>query len=389
MDSSTHTHTMNLSPIPPHIFIQNEATWQKHLPKLQAEPALAIDLESNSMYVYREQICLIQISTPTQDFIIDPLTEPLDLRPLGEIIADTAVQKIFHAGEYDMILMQREHSWQMHNLFDTMWAARVLGYKRIGLANMLKDLFALELDKRYQRANWGQRPLSPDQLDYAQRDTHYLFNLRDMLTEELKAAGRWVEAQEIMAEHTAPDTPDLTFSPDDFWSIHGVRDLTRRQQAILKELAIYRNEEAHQRDMPLFKIIGNKTLLAIAKEQTRHLSQLQGLKGMSRGQIGRYGRGLIAAVRKGLKAPYPAYRKRNPRPSDDILNRYETLHQWRKNRGLERGVESDVIMSREAMWRIAREYPQTLTQMADLAVFGPWRLNAYAQDILDALATES
>ena len=112
------------------------------------------------------------------------------------------VEKVFHAAEYDLTLLKRQFDWQLHNLFDTMWAARILGYKRYGLASMLETVYDIKLDKRYQKSNWCKRPLSPEQLVYAQLDTHHLLQLRDHLEKELSAAERMTEASETFAEQT-------------------------------------------------------------------------------------------------------------------------------------------------------------------------------------------
>ncbi|MCA9875056.1 MAG: ribonuclease D, partial [Anaerolineales bacterium] len=159
-----------LVPLPPHHLITTQTDWQDCLAALKQEPRIAIDLEANSMYAYRERVCLIQISIPSQDYIIDPVAK-VDLSGLGELLADTAVEKVFHAAEYDLILLKREYEWELNNLFDTMWAARILGYKQYGLASLLKKIFDLKLDKQYQKSNWCRRPLSPAQLTYAQLDT--------------------------------------------------------------------------------------------------------------------------------------------------------------------------------------------------------------------------
>ena len=136
--------------LPPHKLITTQSDWQLCLEKLHAEPRLAIDLEANSMYAYREEVCLIQITIPGQDYIIDPLGVR-DVTGLGEIIQDPQVEKVFHAAEYDMILLKRQFDWQLHNLFDTMWAARILGYERYGLASMIETVYGIELDKNNKK----------------------------------------------------------------------------------------------------------------------------------------------------------------------------------------------------------------------------------------------
>lgn len=372
--------------LPSYQLITTASVWRNCLSQLQAEPRLALDLEANSMYAYREQVCLIQISIPDQDFILDPL-QNLDLEGLGEIIQNPAVEKIFHASEYDLTLLKRQYDWQLFNLFDTMWAARILGYQQFGLASILEQLFDVQLNKRYQRSNWCKRPLSPAQLNYAQLDTHYLISLRDQLAAALVEQGRSDEAQATFEQQTHISLSDNSFDPDSFWSITGAYDLTRQQQAVLKALHIFRDQEARRRDQPLFKIFGDKTLLEVALATPNHLSDLRPIRGMSSGQIRRYGKQLLQWVEKGQKAQPPAYPKRNKRPSDHILIRYEKLHTWRKLRARKRGVESDVIVSRDALNAIANADPLTLADLEQITELSDWHRQTYGEEILKVLQT--
>lgn len=336
------------------------------------------------MYAYRERVCLIQISSPAHDYIIDPLAE-IDLAPLGDLLANPAIEKIFHAAEYDLTLLKREFDWPVNNLFDTMWAARILGYERYGLANMLETVFAVQLDKKYQKSNWCKRPLRDAQLNYAQHDTHFLLALRQYLYDELAANGHLEEAAETFAmqTHIAPGNND--FTPDSFWAINGVRELTKEQQAVLCQLNIYRNEEAQKRDQPLFKVLGDKTLVEIALRMPTNLQDLSQVYGMSNGQVRRYGKEILQAIETGKKTAPAPKPKREIRPSDDTLNRYEKLRIWRKERAQARGVESDVIISRDAMWAIAHKNPKTTKQLANLTEIGPWRRQTYGSEIIHLL----
>ncbi|MEM7112182.1 MAG: HRDC domain-containing protein [Chloroflexota bacterium] len=372
--------------LPAYHFITTADAWEQCLHALKQETRLAIDLEANSMFAYREQVCLIQISTATHDYIIDP-TEVLDLTGLDEILADQTVEKVFHAAEYDLILLKREYDWELNNLFDTMWAGRILGYKRYGLASMLEALYEIKLDKRYQKSNWCKRPLDAAQLKYAQLDTHYLLQLRDDLGKQLEAANCCDEAKETFRQQTRVKIADQTFDPNSFWSIHGARDLTRRQQAVLKELHIYRDKAARSRNQPLFKIFGDRTLLETARRMPQNEDQLQTIYGMSPRQIRRHGRRLIRAVKTGKNASYPTYPKRGKRHPEDVMNRYEKLHNWRKKQAQKRGVESDVILSRQALWAIAKANPQNVDELGNIEIIGEWRCRTYGDAILKLIGS--
>lgn len=333
------------------------------------------------MFAYRESVCLIQVSTPSQDFIVDP-EAGLDLHELGEIFADPSVEKIFHAAEYDLILMKRQYDWDVNNLFDTMWAARILGYERFGLANILEQLFGVRLDKRFQKSNWCQRPLLPEQLAYACYDTHFLFQLRDRLAAELEAEGRLEESAEIFSDNTRVKISDNGFDPDSFWSINGVHKLARQEQAIVRALSIYRDREAKRRDQPLFKIFSNRTMLEIAQQFPQTLDELADVHGMSRGQLRRYGRRLLEVVSQAGRAKPPAIPPRAKRLPDDVLSRYDKLQTWRKLSARARGVESDVIISRDALWEIAKSNPQSIEELKQLKFVGEWRCKTYGPEIL-------
>jgi ribonuclease D len=371
-------------PLPPYQLIATPEQWQTCLQQLRQEPRLGLDLEANSLYVYHETVCLIQISTPQQDYIIDPLNLP-DLSGLGQIVADPAVEKVFHAAEYDLILMKRHYGWELNNLFDTMWAVRVLGHQQMGLAKLLQSYFQVSQNKKHQRANWCARPLTRDQLAYAQIDSHFLLRLRDQLYGELQQMNRLAEAQEIFVEHTRVKAPPIVFDPDSFWQINGVRDLLPRQQAVLRELHLFRHEEAERRNHPLYRIISDRTALELAQLLPESLEDLAQVYGMSPGQIGRYGRKLLHLIREGKKAEPPRPPRRNDRPPDDVMARFDQLHLWRKERAIKRGVESDVVLSKEALWALAQARPRTWEDLAQINEIGPVRRQLYGEELLQLL----
>lgn len=370
--------------LPRYELVRTRQAWRRCLQRLRGEARIAVDLEANSMYAYREQICLVQVSIPKQDYIIDPLGD-FELEPFGELIEDAAIEKVFHAAEYDLMLMKREFGWQLNNLFDTQWAARILGVEKVGLANVLRDVFGVTLNKRFQRANWCRRPLSGEQLAYAQADTHYLLRLREHFAEALQEAGRWEEAQEIFDDQQRVVLPDLSFDADDFWNISGANRLSPQGKAVLKALNIYRDAEARHRDLPHFKVLQDRTLLELAQKKPENKEDLSRIHGMSKGQVRRYGDNLLRLIAENRQNPPPRRPRRQERPPEEIVNRYEQLHTWRKERGMARGVESDVIVSRETLWELAYANPHTLAELREIDSLGPWRREAYGEEIVRVL----
>ena len=162
---------------------------------LEQQRRIGVDTESNSLHAYRERVCLIQFSTAGTDYILDPLAFD-DLNPLAQIFSDVQLEKIFHASEYDIICLRRDFGFTFSNIFDTMQAGRIPGRKLAGLDHLLEEKFGVKVNKRFQKADWGVRPLSHDLLLYARLDTHYLIPLRDLLQAELEQKGLWQLAQE-------------------------------------------------------------------------------------------------------------------------------------------------------------------------------------------------
>lgn len=363
--------------------VETDAELAQLAAALALEPALAVDTESNSLFVYRERVCLIQFSTPREDIIVDPL-RLTDLEPLGPLFANPAQQKIFHAAEYDLLGLRRDFGFEFTNLFDTMVAARTLGWPQAGLAPLLEAHFGVKINKKHQRANWGKRPLTAEMLAYARLDTHYLFALRDLLARELAAAGRSAEAQEECDRLARLRVPVSPPDPDAFWRITGARDLTPQQAGILRELHAYREQQAQRNDVPPFKIMGDATLQALAVAAPQDLADLPSIVGMTEGQIRRHGVGVLAAVRRGQATP-PG---RPPRPAqepDDVRERYDRLRVWRKQKAQARGVESDVILPRDALWELARRAPRHPDELQHLEHLGPWRRAQYGSELLRLL----
>ena len=382
---------MTLPDLPDPSLIACSTDLRKMVDELGQETIIAVDTESNSLYAYYEKVCLIQFSSSQTDYLVDPLAVE-DLSPLRRIFANPKIEKIFHASEYDLICLRRDYGFQFANLFDTMLAASLLGRDEVGLGGILESEFGIQLDKRYQRANWGQRPLPPHLLAYARLDTHYLIPLRNKLKGDLERTERWPLAEEdftrlCLVSNRLAETGTVRNAETangNCWRIKGARDMTPQQAAVLQELNRYRDQTARARDWPLFKVIGNATLLAIAADCPASLPKLKQIKGMTDNQVRRHGRALLEAVRRGLKAP-PIRPARCPRPDEQYLARLEALHQWRKATAQEIGVKSDMVLPRDIMQELAAEAPQTKKTLRAIMREIPWRYKHFGDQILKVL----
>ncbi|MBI4887380.1 MAG: HRDC domain-containing protein [Acidobacteria bacterium] len=378
---------MRASSLPPASLVADTDGLGRLVRALALDPIVAVDTESNSFHAYREQVCLIQFSTLAADYILDPIRVP-DLSSLAPFFANPGQQKVFHAAQNDIVCLGRDYHFEFANIFDTMSAARTLGWPQVGLAAILDIHFGVSMSKQYQRIDWKRRPLAPEHLDYARLDTHYLIALRDRQYQALTDAGHWPEAEEEFARLARlggdSDQADQALVPA-FWRVKGARDLAPAQAAILEALFAYREQEAARRDCPPFKVMGEATLIDLTRRAPSRAEDLQGVPGMTPEQIRRHAQGVLHAVQQGLHAPAP----REPpadRESDEVRDRYDRLHAWRKERARARGVESDVILPRTALWDLARRAPRTHGELVHIMDLGPWRRETYGHEILALLS---
>ena len=347
---------------------------------LSAQPRLAVDTESNSLHAYQEQVCLIQFTTPQKDYVIDPLALD-DLSALGPIFSNPNVEKIFHAAEYDLICLRRDFGFQFANLFDTMHAARVLGYPFVGLDNLLAEKFQFEMDKRHQKADWAVRPLTPAQLDYARLDTHFLFDLRDVLANELREKDR---LQIALEDFTRACNVEIQKEKEKLngasWKRFSMRkDVTPRELTVLSELCVARDRIAERMNRPVFKVISDSLLLDIARNLPEKDVDLSGL-GLSGKQIRLWGSEVLDAVKRGSVAPL-VEREAPKRPSDATLKRLEKLKNWRKKVAQDLKVESDIVLPKIYLNSLAEKPPASLQDLAEILQDSPTRFENYGEQI--------
>jgi ribonuclease D len=349
--------------------------------ELKKQTRIAVDTEANSLYAYHERVCLIQFSTSDTDYLLDPLALA-NLSALEEIFASPEIEKVFHAVDYDVYGLNRDFGFSIHNLFDTMIAARTMGYKSLGLGNLLKEKFGIELDKRFQKANWGQRPLPEDLVDYARLDTRYLLALRDELEQDLRQHGRWELAHEDFVR--ASQVNGHNGDPRERWQrVSGQQDLNRRQQTILHELCLARERIAEKLDRPLFKVISDRHLLALAQNAPQKMAELKD-SGLSERQVHRVGRIMLEAVQRGKSASLVRAAESERMP-EAVMKRLQQLKAWRKETAEELKVESDVILPRITMQAIAEQNPADSASLSAIMRESPWRLSHYGEGILNAL----
>jgi ribonuclease D len=293
-------HPPMLPPATTPVLVQDPETLRALVESLRREMAIALDTESNSFHVYQERVCLLQISTRTHDYIVDPLA--VNPSPLGAVLCDGR-DTVLHGADYDVRCLQREYGWRLPRLFDTMAAARRLGRPGLGLSALVEAHFGVRLSKAFQRADWGHRPLTRDQLAYASRDTHYLLPLYDLLSAELSARAAMDDARREFERIAAAKFRERTFDPEAWRRLKGARDLDAAGRAVLRALWIAREGQARALDRPPFKVLGEEVMVAIARLRPSTDEELLQIAGISPSVLRRMGALVRDAVAGGRREP--------------------------------------------------------------------------------------
>ncbi len=354
--------------------------------RLAAEPLIAVDLEADSLHHYQEKVCLLQIATPRETVLVDPLSIA-DLAPLAPVMADPTIRKIMHGADYDIRSLHRDFGIEVANLFDTMIACQFLGEPAVGLAAVLKKRFGVELDKRYQKADWSRRPLLPEMVAYAVQDTALLIDLYRQLVAELQTRGRlaWVEEEsELVSRVRAASRAQEPM----FLRFKGAARMAPRSLAVLEELLRFRDERARRADVPPFKILGTETVRELAEKRPLRLDDLAGVTGLSAPLVTRFGKGIVAAIVRGCavvseklpRYPTPFREKRDARCEE----RLKRLKRWREARAQQLGIEAGIVANNSLLETLAETEPDG-TAVEAVPAMKRWQRQEFGADLAELL----
>lgn len=369
-------------------FLTRQADADHLFAELVREPLVAVDTEAASFHRYHDRVYLIQVSSRSRTAVLDPLTIS-DWSGLGALLSDPAVEILFHDADYDLRILDRDYGFQVRHVFDTKVAAELLNEPGIGLAALLEKYLQVTLDKRFQRADWSRRPLSPEMLAYAASDTMYLPTLRDLLAGELERLGRlsWAEEEFELLEKVRWN--DGGPREEAFLRIKGAKALKGKALAVLRELFEWRERTASQLDRATFRVLGNESLLALASRQPTDLTGLEGVPGLSAEGIARRGSELLSVIAKGMQVPLDSLPtiERGRRPARDpefdaVLERLKAA----RNAAAERiGLATGVLCPNGILEAIARARPATLEALATVPEIRRWQIGVLGKELLQAL----
>ena len=353
---------------------------------------LGVDTESDSFFSYQESCCLIQVTgNGTIDYIIDPLAID-DMSPLGPLMADPDVVKIFHGADYDVVSMKRDFGYTFRNIFDTMISAQATGHERFGLNDLVQRYFGRKLDKKWQRHDWSSRPLQDAQMDYARLDSHYLPVLREILLEQAAECGRLAMMEEEFTLLQDKSWNGKTFDPNSCMKIKGANKLDDDQRRVLRAVVSLRDAIAKHKNRPPFKVWGNDICMKLAQTKPTTKDDLFKTLGEKNHVLRRYGRDVLGAVQAGVadteappQPPKPVQRWSPGLPpytrDDEAL--LAALKNWRNSRCKSEKLGPGMIVNNALLKELSALKPKTVDDLKVLQDMRAWQRNQYGQPIVD------
>ena len=332
-------------------FIKTQQKLEELCEELEKYDVIAIDLEcENNLHHYGSYISIIQISTKNKNYVVDVI-ELKKIEPLKKILEDENIQKIFHDVSFDLRILKYEFKIEPKNLFDTQIAALLIGEKNVGLASLLEKYFSVKKESKFQMADWTKRPINPEMISYAVKDTAYLIKLKDEIEKKIKQLGReeWLRQELKHLEEKEYEHKEFVFE-----DMKGVSKLEPEEKIFAQKIYDEREKIAKKLDKPVHRIIPNKKIIEFSKNPPKTKEEWENLKGMH------------PAIKRKLKTIYYKSKKEKIKPEQKIKKerknytekqkeQLQELEDVRVKLGQKLGIEPYLIMSKEQVHETVRK----------------------------------
>lgn len=349
----------------------------------------AVDTEADSLHHYFHKVCLLQICTGGEIFIVDPLALPEYMEELTDVMQDKLL--IFHGGDYDLHVLNRDFGFVPDKIFDTMIAIQLLGYEKLGFADLVERHFGIKLSKGPQKMDWSLRPLPEKMLVYGAADVKYLPDLYRIIHRELEEKKRlpWLEES---CRHLIENTLHEKAAEEESWRLKGSSKMSRLELAILRNLWLWREDEAQKHDVPVFKVMKNEWLLELAcwgaANMQQPLTRFPHYKAVAnwKSRAARLERALREA-RKLAAGKRPVIKKvkngerRNVDP--ELLERLKAI---RDRIAAQLELPPPVILNQKALSRLASSRVTTPEELTETAQIMNWQAELITKDFLPVIA---
>jgi ribonuclease D len=368
-----------------HGLVTTRAGLEAVLDQTRSHDVIGLDTEFVSERTYRPVLCLISLAWPGGWALLD-VPALGDLASLGHALGREGNTLVLHAGSQDLPLLGRYLGCRPDRVFDTQVAAAFLGHGQIGYQRLVGEILGIRLRGDASFTDWTRRPLTRDQVNYAREDATHLVPLYTTLSSELEQRGRlewcWQECGRLVDR----ETPEL--APEEAWTrVDGASRLGAGLLAVVRELAAWREREARQADVPVAFVMRDSTLVAMARQRPRDRDGLERVRGLTAGQIRRYGEHLLSAIERGLASPREHWPRPFEPPGEDASVRRvaDLLVNWVRKRAEDEAISTPLLATREDVAELVRWQKGLTPRDRVPRLLTGWRRSLVGDDLLDLL----
>ena len=359
------------------------------LQKIDANGRFAMDLEFIPERSYHPVLCLVQIATDEETFIIDPLRVQ-NLQELWKRVADPDIQTILHAAVQDLDLIFKLSSLVPNNIFDTQIAAGFAGFGYpAGYGKLLQQLLGITIAKSESFTDWLERPLSESQIEYAREDVCHLLPMADKLSETLKQQGRLNWALEEFRIYSN-ERRYVRADKEQFTRVKGASSLNRRGLAVLQQLCEFREEEAERINRPARSILSDATLIELSRKPPSAVSDIQRIRGIRADQVKMFGKQVIEAVTAALALPqdqWPVWPAARTTPKRELLVGY-VLYALLKVISYQSNMATELLATRDDVQYLVRLVKENRLENADFSLLKGWRSEMAGRMLCDLITND-
>lgn len=354
--------------------------------QIDATGRFAMDMEFIPERTYDPQLCLVQVATDHDAFIIDPQALD-DLTSLWQRVSNPNILVVLHAAEQDLDLVYGFSGLVPQNIMDTQIAAGFAGFGYpVGYGKLLSHLLGIHLSKTESFTDWTHRPLTPAQIEYALDDVRHLLPLHDRLMDMLLEAGRFPWAQEECRRYTTPEQYATDRSLD-YLRIKGASSLPRRGLAVLQALCNWRHEEAYRQNRPPRSILQDNILLELSRRPPREINEISRIRGARPDQIRVYGSSIMEAIERGqsvAEEQCPVWPASKSPPRRDLLV-VDILFAALKVVCYNLDLAPELVATRADLEFLVRSYREGKLESRHIPVLQGWRYEIAGKLLMDLL----
>lgn len=349
---------------------------------------ISIDTESNGLYSYEDKLCLIQIETGGFVYIVD--TVVVDISSLIPVFQSDVIEKIFHSAYSDISMIKKNIDCNFKNIFDVMIASKYIFKKALSLSTIVEKYFGIKLEKKYQKYNWGKRPILSDALVYAAMDVIYLKKIRDIFYSNLVEKKFYEQFKLNCNKLGSVNKKENIFNVERYFQMANTYCLDDIMTSIFIKMVEMREAIAKKIDLPPFKIISNEVLIFVAKNYNQ-IYNAKDLKIFNRCIVKN-----ISWIRKSIEMvlnnEYIYMNENNTnrnkfRKDDSYDLKLKIFKRWRKRVSALKNIPCELIISVDELKKLARYDSLNIDLLKELNI-DDYIVKEYGNNLVDFFNTE-